>query len=61
LVVSKLGKKIYPADLPKTRQFEFYATHFPAVEINLTGSMKFICGKSFSNADLYYKFYIKSV
>ena len=26
----------YPARLPKTRQFEYYATQFPTVEINLT-------------------------
>src|SRR5215471_5857285 len=26
----------YPADLPRARQFEFYATQFPTVEINLT-------------------------
>ena len=26
----------YPAGLPKTRHFEFYATQFPTVEINLT-------------------------
>ena len=26
----------YPARLPKTQQFEFYATQFPTVEINLT-------------------------
>ena len=26
----------YPAGLPKPRQFEFYATQFPTVEINLT-------------------------
>src|SRR5438552_3779646 len=26
----------YPARLPKTQQFSFYATNFPTVEINLT-------------------------
>ena len=29
-------KAFYPRDLPKTEQFEFYATQFPTVEINLT-------------------------
>jgi uncharacterized protein YecE (DUF72 family) len=29
-------KTFYPADFPKRRQFEFYATQFPTVEINLT-------------------------
>src|SRR5712671_6814522 len=29
-------KTFYPSDLPKTRQFNFYATQFPSVEINLT-------------------------
>src|SRR6266480_2355919 len=29
-------KAFYPHDLPKTEQFEFYATQFPTVEINLT-------------------------
>jgi uncharacterized protein YecE (DUF72 family) len=29
-------KTFYPADAPKTRHFEFYATQFPTVEINNT-------------------------
>src|SRR2546423_7206431 len=29
-------KAFYPHDLPKTQQFQFYATQFPTVEINLT-------------------------
>jgi uncharacterized protein YecE (DUF72 family) len=29
-------KEFYPSDLPKNRQFEFYATQFPTVEINAT-------------------------
>ncbi|HZR17257.1 MAG TPA: DUF72 domain-containing protein [Verrucomicrobiae bacterium] len=29
-------KAFYPERLPKTRHFEFYATQFPTVEINLT-------------------------
>ncbi|MDB6109330.1 MAG: hypothetical protein JWR69_1080 [Pedosphaera sp.] len=29
-------KTFYPAEVPKRRQFEFYATQFPTVEINLT-------------------------
>lgn len=29
-------KTFYPADVPKKRQFEFYATQFTSVEINLT-------------------------
>src|SRR3982751_3190064 len=29
-------KAFYPQKLPKTRHFEFYATQFPTVEINLT-------------------------
>jgi len=29
-------KAFYPTELPKTRQFEFYATQFPTVEINAT-------------------------
>src|SRR3954468_11341686 len=29
-------KNFYPAGIPRSRQFEFYATQFPTVEINLT-------------------------
>jgi uncharacterized protein YecE (DUF72 family) len=29
-------KAFYPHDLPKTQQFQFYATQFPTAEINLT-------------------------
>jgi uncharacterized protein YecE (DUF72 family) len=29
-------KAFYPQDIPKSRQFEFYATQFPTVEINNT-------------------------
>src|SRR2546423_1766510 len=29
-------KEFYPAELPKNRQFDFYATQFPSVEINAT-------------------------
>jgi uncharacterized protein YecE (DUF72 family) len=29
-------KTFYPADIPKTKHFDFYATQFPTVEINLT-------------------------
>src|SRR5207244_3021455 len=29
-------KAFYPRDLPRARQFDFYATQFPTVEINLT-------------------------
>ena len=29
-------KAFYPHDLPKKQQFQFYATQFPTVEINLT-------------------------
>src|SRR5437879_2201390 len=29
-------KKFYPRDLPKSHQFDFYATQFPTVEINAT-------------------------
>src|SRR3954452_9679088 len=29
-------KTFYPAEIPKARQFEFYRTQFPTVEINNT-------------------------
>ena len=29
-------KTFYPREVPKARQFEFYATQFPTVEINAT-------------------------
>jgi uncharacterized protein YecE (DUF72 family) len=29
-------KTFYPREVPKVRQFEFYATQFPTVEINAT-------------------------
>src|SRR5947199_6431160 len=36
LSYKSLDKEFYPSDLPKNRQFEFYAKQFPTVEINAT-------------------------